>query len=84
MEEFVYRLSGLPIIVNRNLRLMKELDTKLQNNLLPDLDSLQAQYLALMKNPKKAQLEQKQLLERIEEAEKQCKTFSEEKISLAD
>jgi len=87
LEEYLEKISYLPIDINRNLRLIKELDTKAQT-LTARLEELQNNYISQMKTSKdKKQESQKpenqEKLEEIKRLQTECLALSKEKFNTA-
>jgi vacuolar-type H+-ATPase subunit I/STV1 len=80
LKDFLESVSGIPIDVNRNMRLMRELDYKFAKT-KEKLENLQNSYLI---NSRGKDKKKDSTLEEIKELQNACLELSKEKVDLAN
>ncbi|EWS74604.1 PHD-finger protein (macronuclear) [Tetrahymena thermophila SB210] len=86
LEEYLEKINHLPIDVNRQLRLIKELDIRIQEG-SRKLQELQEEYLAQLRQAKDKKQESKNLKEKrrnIERLQREVLGQSKEKVGIAE
>lgn len=78
LEEYIESIAGLPIDVNRNLRLMRELDIKYQH-LNSKLEDSQSAYLLNTRGKEK----KTEPLDEIKKTQNECLGICNEKVEIS-